>query len=1259
MARLEITSPSGKVRETPLPDAAGLTVGRHASSDVRINADGVHQMHCRFLPDGDGYRVSAGPEGGLRVNGSVVTEKRLAEGDTMIVGPAKVTFRADRPPETMAESDELTLVAASSDALPVWADPARAKAAAADRQRRDARPVSPAPESNEKAAKPAAKRKSRRATTARGEADDNVVNAEAQTAIFEEVDEDDDPFDDGGDDPNPFAVEEENDADAADDDGLGALAALAADETGETPVAADGDEIPEPAAPVADPDSGEQPVLLPPGGRFAPLTKLAGPPARPGEQSIFKSPLVIGLTSVSAALTLAAFAFALLTAREQAQRLYDSATELRATGKYSAALETYDEFLREHPADALVPAVRRERGMTTIERAVDGSGGKWAEGVAAIETFVRENRDRDDFAESHPELASLSRRAALGAAKQAANGGPRELLATVEEAQTLHRRYADPEAASTTDQSREIAAALRTAEAAVVKRETFGDARATVNAALERNDFAAAHRAREDLIARYRDLANDRDVRRLKAQTLAAERDAVVTIPPADAPPPPPAPPAVLAPAIVSRASTGERSDGRVELVRAGSSLFAVDVVTAEPRWRAAVGGGGAAAFPPVDADAAGASVLICDAVRPALLSVRLENGAVDWRLPLPAPATGPPRSAGGLVLVGCADGSLLAVDPASGAIDGGLKFPQAVLSPPVEIGGRDDANAGRLLLAARRDVVYTLAGNPPAVEAVSYTGHGAGALAAPLQTIGRYVLICDNDRADSALLRAWAVDPEDGEATEVGRARVPGRIDVPPELRADVLFVSSSPERMTAYAVTDEVDKSVFSRLAAAQLPDPRPVPTYLAAGPDGALWAAGSALRKLELTGDGLQVTPAVLAVGRHVAPPQTNADRLFTTRLTPAGTATIFAAAEADAMVGLSRTVLAPALLAVTGGARPAALSATGVLTPLGDGFPSGGNDGANGDGGTIFLTNGRVLPDLDGEGRELLLARRLPDGGAAVGVGGENPRGWQIDPDGRVGRPIDLPVAPQLAPLPLGPGLLIAAAPRLELATGRGGPTVSAYTAPISGGEAPAWTALVGLSETKAAVTDAAGAIRLIQFNEGASPSLSQTAAISPEWFADLPPAVAGDALIVAGSDGRLHRLNGATLGETAAVDLPARAAFGPTAIGDRVLVALENGTVAGFAAADLTAATVTPLPEPAAGPPGTVGADAAAIVTAGGVAVRFDPMSGEATGRVDTGQPLVGAPFLVGDQPAAAAADGAVVRLDFAPIGAEVADRSEP
>ena len=1197
MARLEITSPSGKVRSTPLPEGAALSVGRHDSCDVRINADGVEPVHCRFLPDGEGYRVSAGSEDGLRVNGAAVAEKRLSEGDTIDVGPAKLTYRAEVPAEAEAKP------------------------------------------------KPAAVFEEVNDDEAEEEANGGVSGA-AAAAIFADEEDGEEPEEEGT--------------------GFGALAALAADETGEVPeptADAGTDEPPaadpSPTASPSDdgPDSGEQPVLLPPGGKFAPLTKLAGPPRRPGEQSIFKSPLVVGLASVAAVLTLAAFAIAFLTAREQAERLYEAAAEARAGGQYTAALEQFDRFLVEYPGDALSATVRRERGLTTIEQEIDGSAGDWAAGLTAMNEFVRENRDLEDFGEVHAPLAALARRAALGAAREASAGGPRDLLGVIEEAGTLHRRYADPELAATPDRTREIADALTGATAAVVKRETFGEARKKVTAALERNDFAAAHRARENLIARYAELAKDRDVRKLERDTLDAEADAVTEIPAADAPPPPTPRPAALAPAFVARSGTGEGSDGRSILTGAGPSLFAVDAVTAEPLWRASVGAGGLAPFAAVRADSANSAVLVCDAVRPALLSIDRTSGAVNWRLPLPAPATGPPRSAGGRALIGCADGSLLAVNPADGSVDGGLKFPQRVLSPPVAIGGGGEA-AGRLLLVAGQNTMYTLKSSPLALEAVSYTAHGLGAVAVPPQSVpvpsvpippqpvGRYVLICDNDRADSGLLRAFTVDEDSGEASEVGRARVNGRIDVPPELRADGLFVSSSPERLTAYAVTDEPGKQVFNYLGAAQIPDPRAVPTFLAAGPDGALWAAGTALRKLELTGDELRLTPAVLAVGRHVAPPKTSGDRLFTTRLTPAGTATIFAAAEADAMVGLGRTVLAPKLLAVTGGDRPSVLSATGVLTPLGDGFAEE-PDGTSGE--TTFLTNGRDLPGLDGNGTDPLLARSLPEGGAVAAVGGPEPRAWEIDAAGRGGRPIDLPAAPQIAPLPLGPGLLVATAGRLELVVGRGGGGVSPFTAPVSGGDPPAWTAAVRLTETRAAVTDAAGSLRLVEYRDKPAPNLAETAVLAPGWYADVPPAAAGDALLVAGSDGNLHRLSAATLGETAAVPLPARAAFGPTVVGERVLVALQDGSVAGYAAADLTGETITALPAPAVGPPAAIG-EAAAVTTTAGSVLRFDPTTGAATGLAELGQPLAGEVFLVRDVPAAAAADGAIVRLRFDPPG---------
>ena len=895
---------------------------------------------------------------------------------------------------------------------------------------------------------------------------------------------------------------QDDDGGDEDDDGLGALAALAEQETGKTAeeIAAEADESADGPA-----DGGEQPVLLGPpgGGRFAPLTKLAGPPKRPGEQSILKSRLVLGLASTAAVLTIAGFAIWLLTGREQAARLRAAADDARRGGRYSEAVQLYDRFVDEYPASPLVAQVRVDRGLTKIEREVAGSGGDWAEGVAEVDRFVRDNRDLETFKESTPALSALARQAALGAANEATRGGPRDLLETVEEAAAIHRRYGDAESAAFLDESTEIQSALKTATAAVVKRETFGETKAAVAAALERGDFAAAHRARENLTARYRDLADDRDVRALKEDALAAERDAVTPIPAADAPPPaPPARPAALVPAFVARAAGGEQTDGRTVLTRAGPDAYAVDAVTGGVAWRAPVGGrtgDDATARPFVPADAAGSAVLLTDAVNPALVSVDRATGAVKWRLPLPAPATGPPMAAGGTALVGCADGSLVAADPETGRVTGGLKFPRPVVSPPAVVGGVD--GDGLLLLVADSDVLYTLSGSPPQLAAVSYAGHAAGSVAVPPQPLGAFALVCENDRPDAARLRAFALAGGDGEdaarVEQAGAARVGGTVDVAPELRGDRLFVSSLPERMAAFAVSDEPGRDVFSRLAAAQLPDARAVPTYLAAGPDGLLWAAGSALRLLQLTSDGLQLGSRTLAEGRHVRPPAASGERLYTTRLNPAGTATLFAAAQAEEMVGAARTVLAPELLGVasdpTDPTRAALLYAGGVTATAGD-WPAEGE--------TRFL-DGRPLPGLGDDEPDRVLARRNADGTVTAAVGGNAPRAWSLDAAGRAGRPTPLPGVPQLAPLPLGPGLLVALDGRLELAGGRR--SVAPFTTPVTDGSPPAFTALVRLSETRAAVADAGGTLRLVEYRESPAPSLTEVAAVRPGWFADVPPA----------------------------------------------------------------------------------------------------------------------------------------------------------
>ena len=1130
----------------------------------------------------DAYTVTAGTVSGVRVNGTAVAEATLADGDVLRVGPAKFVFLSDVPAEPAGDigARSIELAAISEDSLPAWADPNRAKAAA----KRDAAKANGA-------AKAAAEPKRKGKATpppADDPADSVAMGALSEPAAVAGALQDDGALHDDG-----------------EDDGLGALAELAEQETGKSAEELEkgaAESAPPPAGPA---DDGEQPVLLGPpgGGRFAPLTKLAGPPKRPGEQSILKSPLVVGLASAAAVLTIAGVAIWLLTSREQAARLYAAADEARGGGRYTEAVQLYDQFLLEYPADSQAAEVRTDRGLTLIEREVSGSGGEWAEGVQEIDRFVRDNRDLPTFKANAPALSALARRAALGAAGEATRGGPRELLGTVEEAAALHRRYGDAEAAAFLDESAQIRTALKTATAAVVKRETFGGTRAEVAAALGRGDFAAAHRARVDLVARYGDLADDRDVRTLKADTLAAERDAVAQIPAADAPPPaPPARPAALVPAFVARASGGEKGDGRSVLTRAGPDAFAVDAVTGDVLWRAPVGGrtgDAAVARPFVPADAAGSAVLLTDAVNPALVSVDRTTGAVNWRLPLPAPATGPPLARGGTALVGCADGSLVAVDPETGRVTGGLKFPRPVVSPPALVGGVD--GDGALLLAADSDVLYTLAGSPPRVAAVSYAGHAPGSVAVPPQPLGAFALLCENDRPNAAKLRAFALVGGDGadaaDVRQVGEARVNGTIDVPPELRGDRLFVSGEPERMAAFAVSDEAGRDVFAPLAAAQLPDAKPVPTFLAAGPDGLLWAAGSALRLLQLTSEGLQLDRKTLAEGRHVRPPAVSGERLYTTRLNPAGTATLFAAAKAEAMTGSARTVLAPALLAAASENGETSLLYAGGVSVTAGGWPAEGE--------TRFL-DGRPLPGLGDDEPAPVLARANADGTVTAAVAGDAPRAWTLDAAGRAGRPTDLPGPPQLAPLPLGPGLLVALDGRLELAGVRR--SVAPFTAPVSDGSPPAFTALVRLSETRAAVADAGGTLRLIEYRETPAPSLTEVAAVRPGWFADVPPAavVGADgtatALAAAGSDGALHLLSAATLGELASAPLPGRAAFGPAVVssgtgGVRVLV--STGTaVASFAAGDLGSPASLTLPAAPVGPPAAVDGGAA-VALAGG------------------------------------------------------------
>jgi hypothetical protein len=75
--------------------SAVVTIGRSKQSDVVLDDASVSRRHAEIRPEGDGYKVvDLDSTNGTRVNGSVVRERSLTDGDLIVVGDARIRFEA-------------------------------------------------------------------------------------------------------------------------------------------------------------------------------------------------------------------------------------------------------------------------------------------------------------------------------------------------------------------------------------------------------------------------------------------------------------------------------------------------------------------------------------------------------------------------------------------------------------------------------------------------------------------------------------------------------------------------------------------------------------------------------------------------------------------------------------------------------------------------------------------------------------------------------------------------------------------------------------------------------------------------------------------------------------------------------------------------------------------------------------------------------------------------------------------------------------
>src|SRR5262245_3029505 len=95
MPALEIRHRTGMIETRELSKEIPLLVGRLASSDIRVEADGVAPVHCRISWKRKSFEVAAVAPEGVQFNGTTVRQHLLSPGDVIRVGDVDIVLIAE------------------------------------------------------------------------------------------------------------------------------------------------------------------------------------------------------------------------------------------------------------------------------------------------------------------------------------------------------------------------------------------------------------------------------------------------------------------------------------------------------------------------------------------------------------------------------------------------------------------------------------------------------------------------------------------------------------------------------------------------------------------------------------------------------------------------------------------------------------------------------------------------------------------------------------------------------------------------------------------------------------------------------------------------------------------------------------------------------------------------------------------------------------------------------------------------------------
>jgi len=1051
MSLIEITYLSGQVEQRPLSRATPLLIGSHFSNDISIEEEGVGVLHCRISWSGKSFEVMAGGSNGIDVNGNLVQHAALADGDLLRIGSIDMLFRGDGP-KVGRQDDGVGLQPVTDDEIPKLTratDVAREMGGAAERN------------------KPAAREENHETFPLPPQPRPKPKPRKDKSASVDDVAEEDDDdlleFADFGDQPD-----------------------------------------------------SKQDTKAKPSKLGSLKTRLSGKPARPGEQDVARSPLVLSLGGGALALLLAALTVWFIIGRETAQKHYDAAQQQLKEGNFQQAASLFESFIQDYPRHRLSEDARYGLGIAKIKTALAGATPNWSRGLDEVQSFVKENRERPNYKSQIKRLQTFAADIAFGAAKSVEISAKRpsvkptvlnQLLEVSHTAGNLLGRLY-PADEQPTELYNKLADAHWKAEQAITTRKAYLKAVAAIEKSIKARSSHKALAARNALFTAHSGFRNDRQLARLLQETLDVEKSLVVVedidqqAKTADRQPMGQTPLSLIR---HTYSGVGEESVGRTVFAVAKDCCYGIDTITGKPLWRRVIGMD--TPFFPIPVETSVSGVLLFDTNHNELILLQRRTGQLVWRQPLDEPLNGAPLRHEGRAYVATSKGRLYQIALESGLATKRLSFSQPLAAPPVLV-----RNQKQLVVAGRASILYTLSVRPLSCTAVSFSGHSGGSVAAPLLTMGSFLLLTENDNVNTSRLRVF--DTVNGKMTlkQIAAAKVTGRIRNRPVIRGRQLFVTSSPERITAFAVSEDKEQKPLLRIAETRITGKHAGPLFLKAGADGRLWMAGSAFRSFRLLTDTIAYDEAKrVATGLTTQPLQLVDRYFFAGRRQPYHRAVLFTPIEREQLTSRWGTLFGSAPIAVAAGTNQLV-----CITETGDVYRVDETDMKAGG----FVTESTTQLPVAEATETPITATLLAEGLMAVSAGNPQPTLWLIDLSGRIVREIVLPQPLEAAPIAIKAGIVLPLPGRLKIVLQNGGSPPEDYPAPLEQEKKPTWRHLIPLDEDEFLAINDSGRLSRIQFRNSDVPHLAEVNSVNLPQPIDVAPVIADGRLFIADAAGRL-------------------------------------------------------------------------------------------------------------------------------------------